>query len=100
MPECARDLYIELPEADRKPGEDMVGKLRRNMYGFRDASNGWMKHWQELLRSDGYEVGKASGALFYDSTRDSRGAVHGDDFFRTGHKESLSWMKKEFEKEF
>ena len=65
MPKVERELYIELPPEDRVPGEDLVGKLKRNMYGFRDASHGWMKDWQKLLEGGGYRVGAANPALFY-----------------------------------
>ena len=34
-----------------------------------------------MLRENGYEVGKANAALFYNSELKSRGAVHGDDFY-------------------
>lgn len=34
------------------------------MYGCRDASHGWMKDWQALLASGGYQVGEANPALF------------------------------------
>ena len=54
MPKVKRELYIELPPEDMKPGEEnMVGRLNRNMYGFRDASSGWQEDWQNLLKSEG-----------------------------------------------
>ncbi len=75
----------------RDPGEDMapedgdvVGRLNRGMYGFRDASHGWMKDWQELLRKGGFSVGTANPALFLNATDYCRGAVHGDDFYVLG----------------
>jgi hypothetical protein len=64
------------------------------MYGFRDASNGWMRDWQSLLLNDGFEVGKANGALFLHPTRKLRGAVHGDDFFVLGNRKQLDEMGK------
>jgi hypothetical protein len=81
MPKVRRELYIELPEEDRLPGEEgMIGRLNRNMYGFRDASAGWFDDWQELLESDGFKIGAANPALFHNQEKKSRGAVHGDDF--------------------
>ena len=63
MPKVKRELYIELPPEDMKPGEEnMVGRLNRNVYGFRDASSGWQEDWQELLKSEGYRVGVANPA--------------------------------------
>lgn len=95
MPMVDREVYIELPDEDREPGEEnYVGRLRRNMYGCRDASHGWMKDWQALLQSDGYAVGEANPALFYNEARDCRGAVHGDDFYVLGSVEAVGKMKE------
>ena len=85
MPVVSRELYIELPPEDKLPGDgDAVGRLNRNMYGFRDASNGWMKDWQRLLKTGGYLVGVSNPALFYNPVAGARGAVHGDDFYVLG----------------
>ena len=55
MPAAQRELYIEIPEEDREPGDgDVVSKLNRGMYGFRDASHAWMEDWQALLREGGF----------------------------------------------
>lgn len=90
MPAVKRELYIEVPEEDRLPGEgDVVGRLNRNMYGFRDASNGWMEDWQKNLGQAGYVVGTANPALFFNAARNSRGAVHGDDFYVLGNRSAL-----------
>ena len=43
-----RDIYIEIPEEDKKEGEsDMLGKLNLCLYGTRDAA----LNWQETLSS-------------------------------------------------
>ena len=66
MPKCKRELYIELPPEDRVPGDgDVVGRLNRNMYGFRDAANGWSEDWQATLGGVGFKVGVANPALFH-----------------------------------
>ena len=82
IPEVKRELYVELPDEDRLEGQgDMIGRLNRNMYGFRDASNGWMEELQKLLESAGYVVGVSKPALFLNPVKKRRGAVHGDDFY-------------------
>ena len=76
MPSVKRELYIEIPAEDRCDGDgDVVGRLNRNMYGFRDASSGWQEDWQMLLRSVGYVVGTANPALFKKLEHCSRGEV-------------------------
>jgi len=62
------------------------------MYGFRDASSGWMRDWQKLLGGGGYRVGEANPALFYNETNRGRGAVHGDDFYVLGSKGAIDDM--------
>ena len=95
MPKVEREIYVELADEDKEAGEEnYVGKLKRNMYGCRDASHGWMKDWQALLGSDGYVVGEANPALFYNAERESRGAVHGDDFYVLGPVDAIDKMKE------
>ena len=78
MPKVKRELYIEIPKEDLTDEDgDVVGRLNRNMYGFRDAANGWFEDWKELLGTHDYRTGIANPALFYNSQRGSRGAVHG-----------------------
>ncbi|CAE8638172.1 unnamed protein product, partial [Polarella glacialis] len=93
MPVAARELYVEISDEDRLPGDgDVVGRLNRNMYGFRDASHGWMEDWQKLLASGGYKMGKANSALFYNAKPQGRGAVHGDDFYVLGSRATVNAM--------
>ena len=66
--------------------------MNRMMYGFRDASNGWARDWQALLREHGYVVGIANAALFYNMEAKSRGAVHGDDFYVLGPRRAIDQM--------
>ena len=82
MPKANRELYIELPDEAKSPGEgDVAGRLNRSMYAFKDASNNWMRDWQNLLQSEEYAVGKANLALLFNTQRNSGGAVHDDDFY-------------------
>ena len=85
MAPATRELYVEIPDEDRGPGEEnLIGRLNRSMYGFRDASHNWMEDWQELLQEEGYKIGVANPALFWNQALSSRGAVHGDDFYVLG----------------
>ena len=85
MAPATRELYVEIPDEDRGPGEEnLIGRLNRSMYGFRDASHNWMEDWQDLLQEEGYKIGVANPALFWNQALSSRGAVHGDDFYVLG----------------
>ena len=44
---CERSLYIELPELDREPGKDLVGKLNKALYGTKDAPQRWLEELKE-----------------------------------------------------
>ena len=93
--ESERELYIELPDEAKTPEDgDVVGRLNRMMYGFRDASNGWARDWQALLKGNGYKVGKANAALFYNKELKSRGGVHGEDFYVLGPRKSIDEMNR------
>ena len=90
MPKVKRELYIEIPKEDLSDHDgDVVGRSVRNMYGFRDAANGWFEDWKELLNTHNYTTGIANPALFYNAQRGSRGAIHGDDFYVFGRQQDL-----------
>ena len=39
-----REVYVEIAEEDREPGEgDVVGLLQYSMYGTRDAAQNWQE---------------------------------------------------------
>ena len=94
-----REVYVELPAEDRKPGEEhLCGKLRFSMYGTRDAAQNWYnEYFQQLVRS-GFVQGLASRCTFYHLEKQIRTYVHGDDYVSTGRPESFEWMRKELEK--
>ena len=95
MAPAERELYIELPDEAKTPEDgDVVGRLNRMMYGFRDASNGWARDWQALLKDNRYKVGRANAALFYNREMKSRGGVHGDDFYVLGPRASIDEMNR------
>ena len=68
MSEADRELFRENADEARAPGGDVVGWLNRSTYGFRDARNNGMRHWQSLLQSEGCAAGKANPALFFQHT--------------------------------
>ena len=94
-----RDVYIQLPEEDRGPGEEaMCGKLRLSMYGTRDAAQNWYKEYSQQLIQVGFIQGIASPCTFYHPKRNIRTYVHGGDYVSIGMPKALEWMKQELEK--
>ena len=46
--DATEEVYVELPAEARVPGQDLVGLLRKSMYGTRSAA----KNWQQQLGRD------------------------------------------------
>ena len=82
--QATRDLYIELPAEDELGGPDMLGKLKLNLYGTRDAAS----NWQEKLAGDLLKVGFTRGvghpSVFHHAERHVCVLVHGDDYVSGG----------------
>ena len=70
MPSSDREWNMGLLDEAKEPGDGVdVARLNRSMYGFRDASNNWMRDWQNLLESEGDAVGKANLVLSFNHQR-------------------------------
>jgi hypothetical protein len=99
---CKRNVYIVLPEEDAEQG--MCGKLRMSVYGTRDATQNWGETDSKFMISIGFRRGKASPCVFYNSKRNIRAVIHGDDFTMLGESENLDWFREkntgDFEVEF
>ena len=95
-----RDLFCELPEEDRVPGEDMVGKLELCLYGIRDAAKSWQECLATHLREIGFVRGTAFPSVYYNKELDIMCVVHGDDYISSGPVESLKTMRKSLETRF
>ena len=90
--DCKEDVFIELPE-EAGAGGDMVGKLRRWLYGFRPAAAAWEHHYAAKLEGEGFIRGLATPVSFYHHEKDVNLVVHGDDFTFTGDQKGLEWVE-------
>ena len=61
---ATRDIYVEIPAEDEQAGPDMVGKLRRCLYGTRDAATNWQTTLSDQLEAIGFKRGKAFPSVF------------------------------------
>ena len=93
-----REIYVELPPEVRRPG--YCGRLKRCLYGTRDAPARWEAYLSAELRKHGFIQGKASACCFYHPGLDVRCVVHGDDFVFTGCDKALDWVAAQMEKSF
>ena len=98
---ATRPLFIHIPAEDRD-SEDagMVAKLNLSLYGTRDAAQNWAATLTQFLNERGFITGRASPCNFHHPEKNMVLTVHGDDFTLGGSSASLSWMRKEFEKQW
>jgi len=82
--------YIELPrgatESARSHGAEgqQCGRLRRWLYGMRQAASAWERDYSEKLVAMGHTKGIAAPTVFFWEEKGVRCVVHGDDFTFTG----------------
>ena len=93
-----RELYIELPPERAQPGK--CGKLRRSLYGFRDAPALWEAYLADELEKIGFVRGKSSAATFHHPKWNVRAVVHGDDFSFAGYSSGLLRVRKAIDQAF
>ena len=93
-----RDIYLELPPELRRAGT--CGKLKRCLYGTRDAPARWEAFLAAEFKRHGFEQGVASSCCFFHGTRDLRCVVHGDGFVFAGNDADLAWVQQRMEESF
>ena len=65
----ARPIYVDLPPELARPG--WCARLKRCLYGTRDAPKRWEAYVAEVMRSLGFRRGKASPYCFFHPARGS-----------------------------
>ena len=86
-----RAIFVQLPPEVARPG--FCARLRRCLYGTRDAPKRWEAFLADQLRKLGFVQGRASPCCFVHSSRDLRCVVHGDDFVFAGPAGELNWVR-------
>jgi hypothetical protein len=93
-----RLIYVDLPPEARKPG--MCARLRRCLYGTRDAPARWEAFLAAELRKMGFVQGLSSPCCFYHREKELRCVVHGDDFMFAGPAAALAWAEAAMNEQF
>ena len=78
----------------------MVGKLKKAMYGTRDAPQIWSQVVQDAMESLGYKQSSFQPAVYYHPDKDVVVVVHVDDLLATGDGEMLEALYQELSKKF
>ena len=98
--DAEREVYVQLPPELRAKYPGMCWKLRKCLYGTRDAPKLWEGLYTKTLVEMGFKAGKASANCFFHPSLDVRCVVHGDDFTFSGSDEALNWIQGQMEKTF
>ena len=95
-----RDVFIELPEEDPHHGGNLVGKLRRCLYGTRDAAKSWQETLSTHLESVGFTRRRGHPSVSYHEGKGIKALFHGDDYVCSGSVSSFECSQKELEKPY
>jgi hypothetical protein len=95
---ATRDTIVHLPPEMAEEG--MCAKLKKCMYGTRDAATRWEVTYVQALVRNGFEQGKASPCCFRSTERNLQVVVHGDDFTALGCDTDLDWFEGMIQSEF
>jgi len=90
--EVDREIYVQLPKEMGLAGK--CGRLKKCLYGTRDAAVQWEALYSRRLEEMGFRRGKASPCCFYHESLDVRCVVHGDDFTFEGEDRSLDVIQQ------
>ena len=97
-PVMRNDIYDELPAEMEQPG--CCGRLRKALYGTREAASYREHDCVRMLESIGFRRGSTSPCAFWHKDKGLQLVVHGDYFTSSGTEDELRWLLQEFEKKF
>ena len=94
----SRDVYIQLPPEEYVEGKCEVAKLRRALYGTRDAPLLWQADVARVLSKLGFIQGVAHPCVFHHPSKQLALTFHVDDFAVVGPPDALAWLEAELRK--
>ena len=89
---CKRTIYIELPAQDPRYGTGVAGRLRKAMYGTRDAPQIWAGEVARALATLGFERSVLQPSVYHHRVREMIVIVHVDDFMCSGTEMDCKWL--------
>ena len=95
-PAARENLFIEVPEELVPEGTnpaDVIGILRKSMYGTRDAGANWEHELTSCMVGCGFEQGLASPNIYVHAEKDIVAVCHGDDVHALGDAEGLDHLE-------
>ena len=99
--DATRELYVELPKEDPKSqGGAWVGRLRRAMYGTRDAPQRWFAELGNTLKDMGFVSSQLHPGVYHHPVKDITVVAHVDDLLCGGRQVDLEWLRTEMQKKY
>ena len=96
-----RNIFVTLPhDITCKYKEPVVGRLKRALYGTRDAPMIWSDHLRDTMSSISCEPSDLMPGLFYNRARELLCVAHVDDVLCVGAEVHLNWLRSELEKHY
>ena len=86
---AVRPIFVELPPERAREG--YCCRLKKCLYGTRDAPRQWEAYAAEVLLKAGFVRGKASAVCFWHPQKNVLCLAHGDDFLLAGADSDLDW---------
>jgi len=96
--EAIREVFVQLPPEIRRPG--YCARLKRCLYGTRDAASRWEALYAARLEGMGFQRGRASACCFHNEALGVKCVVHGDDFTFSGDDKALDVVEKKMQEAF
>ena len=88
-----RDIFVRIPQ-EMGLSRKTVAKLKKCLYGTRDAGHIWEAVYGDALVAMGFSQGKASPCCFHHPGWQVNLVVHGDDFSALGTDKGLDLWEK------
>lgn len=92
------EVYMQLPEGYGNQGDQRVCRLKKSLYGLKQASRNWFENFASALKSFGFQQSLSDYSLFtYRSGNNFLAVlVYVDDLIVAGNNSSLCQRLKEF----
>jgi len=91
--EARRKLFIELPDRDPQFGLGFVGRLKKAMYGTRDAPLIWRSTVDTFMKESGFTTVLTQPGVYVHVDRGINVMTHVDDFLVTGSLVETTWFE-------
>ena len=98
---CVRELFIELPADDPKSKTGKyVGKLKKALYGTRDAPQLWLSELKRTLEMLGFKSSLLFPCVYWHDAKQIMIVAHVDDLLVGGVPSDLRWLRTELKKTY